>query len=93
MASPEQVLAAWPDIGVRRVVMGGPAEGPEVIPCPALVTVPPGSGGAPVVRVAYELEPGDLEALAGGGTLWLSTWGGLPIHALHVQPAPDGASS
>lgn len=60
-------------------VIGGPEEGPDVIPCPALVA--PGAG---VVHVAYELNELELATLAQGGTLWLTTWGGLPIHHLAV---------
>lgn len=38
----------------------------------------------PVVRVAWELDEIELARLAKGGTLWLSTWGGLPVHMLEV---------
>jgi hypothetical protein len=47
-------------------------------PCPAVVAL-----GA--VRVAWELDEIELTHLAQGGTLWLSTWGGLPPHMLEVQ--------
>jgi hypothetical protein len=83
-------LDRWADQHPRAVVIGGPKEGPDVTPCPAIVTHQP--DGTPVVRVAWRLDEIELAALARGGTLWLSTWGGLPIHALHVDhaaPAPE----
>lgn len=54
-------------------------------------TVPRDAAGRPiegalVVRVAWTLNEIDLMHLATGGTLWLSTWGGLPPHAIHVEP-------
>lgn len=73
-------------------VIGGPEEAPDVIPCPALV----GSAldlmpdvAVPVAHVAYKLDEIELAHLAQGGTLWLTTWGGLPIHLLEVAPPPD----
>lgn len=65
----------------RSVVIGGPEEGPDVIPCPALV-----ASDANMVHVAYQLDEIELAALARGGTLWLTTWGGLPIHLVEVVP-------
>jgi hypothetical protein len=64
------------------------ADDPTCSPCPALVTLVPdphGVIGATVVRVPYQLDEIELAALARGGTLWLSTWGGLPPHMLEVQ--------
>lgn len=63
------------------VIMGGPEEGPDVIPCPCLV-----AREANVVHVAYRLDEIEVAALAQGGTLWLTTWGGLPIHLVEVVP-------
>lgn len=63
--------------------MGGPEEGPDVIPCPCLV-----ANDAGVVHVAMTLDEIEVAALAQGGTLWLSTWGGLPIHLVEVVPRP-----
>lgn len=83
-ATPAQVLAAFPDHGVRRVTMVGP-EGSSVSPCPTVVTS--GDDGAEVVRVAWALDAAELDALVKGGMLWLSTWGGLPPHNLRVVPA------
>lgn len=76
-------LERWADQTPRSVLIGGPEEGPEVIPCPAIITT--GEGGT-VVRVAWQLDEIELAALAQGGRLWLSTWGGLPIHSLQVDP-------
>lgn len=49
-----------------------------------------------VVRVPWTLSDTEVHQLMMGGTLWLSTWGGLPPHMLEVQPpaayeAPGGA--
>lgn len=65
------------------VVIGGPEEAPDVVPCPTLVTPGPGQR---MCHVAYQLNEIELAVLAQGGTLWLSTWGGLPIHLLEVVP-------
>lgn len=65
----------------QPVVMGGPEEGPDVIPCPCLV-----ARGVNCVHVAYRLDEIEVAALAQGGTLWLTTWGGLPIHLIEVVP-------
>lgn len=78
-------IAAWAEHdGVMpvSVVLGGPEEGPDVIPCPVLVRR---SGGARVMSVAYQLEDIEIERLINGGVLWMHTWGGLPIHALEVH--------
>lgn len=75
----------------NEVVIGGPDEGPDVIPCPALVSTvfthdeAAGTMAAhSVVHVAYRLDEIEVAALAQGGTLWLTTWGGLPIHLVEV---------
>lgn len=67
------------DGGHEHLVIGGPAEGPDVIPCHAIAGY-----GCPAVHVAYELDEIEVAKLAHGGTLWLSTWGGLPIHRVEV---------
>lgn len=64
----------------ERVVIGGPEEGPDVIPCPAIVT-----REMNLIHVAYELDEIELAHLATGGTLWLTTWGGLPVHLVEVE--------
>ncbi len=57
-------------------------------PCTGVVTRPLEPGpmdGMQVVRVAWRPDDEDLAALAAGGVVWLSTWGGLPPHMLEVQ--------
>lgn len=91
-ATPEQ-LAYWRErdgVEVLPAVIGGPDEAPDVIPCPAVISaiVIERDGHEPAVgachHVAYELNEIELTALAKGATLWLTTWGGLPIHHLEV---------
>lgn len=62
---------------LHLVSIGGPEEGDDVTPCPALV-------GAGFVHVAWDLNEIELAQLATGGRLWLTTWGGLPVHCLQV---------
>lgn len=62
-------------------IIGGPEEGPDVRPCHALI-----GRAAGVVHVPFHLDEIDLAHLARGGTLWLTTWGSLPIHRFDVQP-------
>lgn len=83
VANAEQVAYWTEHDGAAQVpsVIGGPAEAPDVIPCPALIA--PGAG---VVHVAYQLDEIEVAHLARGGTLWLTTWGGLPIHLIEVVP-------
>ncbi len=63
----------------QLVVIGGHEEGPDVIPCPAIITTE-----ANLVHVALRLDEIEVARLAQGGTLWLTTWGGLPIHLVEV---------
>lgn len=80
-ATPEQV-AYWTErdeAEQQALVIGGPDEGPDVIPCPALVCVE-----ARVFHVALQLDEIEVAQLAQGGTLWLTTYGGLPIHLVEV---------
>jgi hypothetical protein len=88
-ATPEQI-AYWTERAghepVRRVI-GGPEEAPDVMPCPTLVGLDQTQGeGVVVCRVAFQLDEIEVASLAQGGTLWLSTWGGLPIHLVEVVP-------
>lgn len=81
-------LGYWADLDPRPVTFAADDETFE--PCPAIVTTDgtPGSGnvgGGTVVRVPWQLDEVELAHLARGGTLWLSTWGGLPPHMLEVQ--------
>lgn len=94
--TPEQQVAYWSDHedggGVQAVVIGGPEEGPDVVPCPALVgsrfeLLPDGQMAHwSVIHVAWQLDEIEVAHLANGGTLWLTTYGGLPIHRLEVAP-------
>lgn len=82
----EADLRYWADYSPRAVTFA--ADDPETVPCPALVTEvadPHGVVGRTVVRVPWALSEIELAHLANGGTLWLSTWGGLPPHMLEVQ--------
>ncbi len=77
-------MAYWGDLNPRPATFTGPGEiEAGVEPCPAIVT--DGDQFGPVVRVAWTLSEIELAHLARGGTLWLSTWGGLPMHMLEVQ--------
>jgi hypothetical protein len=75
----------WADYMPREVVFA--ADDPTFTPCPGLITndLTTDVGGGAVVRVPWVLDEIDLAHLAKGGTLWLSTWGGLPPHMLEVQ--------
>lgn len=82
----EADMAYWFDVDPESVVYA--ADDETFQPCPAIKTrdregSPIGSGL--VVRVPYALNEIELTHLAKGGTLWLSTWGGLPPHFLEVQ--------
>lgn len=80
-------LAYWADQDPIPTVIGGPPSEPDCIPCPAIITTSDALASGPnqAVRVPYELDEIELAHLARGGTLWLTTWGGLPIHMLEVQ--------
>ena len=71
----------------NRGTMGGPEEAPDVLPCPVIVGTNQGRG---MVGVIWQLNEVELAQLAKGGKLWLTTYGGLPIHLLEVQP-PEGS--
>lgn len=82
-ATPEQV-AYWTErdgCEQQPVIMGGPEEGPDVIPCPTLI-----ARGVNCCHVAMRLDEIEVAHLATGGTLWLTTWGGLQIHLVEVVP-------
>lgn len=90
---PVKILAPWHanywrELNPQPVQFSPPGEMDECEACMAFVTY---EAGIAVVRVPWEPSDQDLVALASGGTVWLSTWGGLPPHMLEVQPAPgDG---
>lgn len=78
-------LAYWGVDDTRVARFTAPAEiEAGVEPCEGIVTASDGFGGA--ARVPWVLDEIELAHLARGGTLWLSTWGGLPMHMLEVQP-------
>jgi hypothetical protein len=79
--------ATWAALHPREFKFTGPGEiDHDIEPCAALVTDDGVGGGkfGKVVRVPWTLDPEELAMLADGGTLWLSTWGALPIHSLMV---------
>lgn len=80
-----------PDPQVR--VFTAPAEIEVGIePAVGLVTQPQDAAdlGVPCVRVAWKPDEIDMANLIHGGTIWLSTWGGLPPHMLEVQAPARG---
>lgn len=76
---------------VKRTFVG-PDDMPNVEPCEAVVHRS-SDGVTAVVRIPMKLEPGELEALNAGGTVWVSMWGGLSPFAVEIvappaEPAP-----
>lgn len=93
-ATPDQV-ESFPRHGtgpIRSVVVGGPEEGSDVIPCPALIEEDQ-LDGRTVVHVLYDLAPHERQALIDGDSLVLTCYGGLPIHKLwtHTSAESDAA--
>jgi hypothetical protein len=81
----ESDLAFWAHLDPRPAVISGPNEiEADITPCPAVITSDDGDVFGPVARVPWTLDEIELAHLAQGGTLWLSTWGGLPIHMMEV---------
>lgn len=82
-------LAYWTDtMPARPVVMRAPEGMEDCADCTSVVTHP--VEGETVVRTAWKPDEIELAHLARGGTIWLSTWGGLPPHMLEVQaPVTD----
>lgn len=77
-------LGYWAHLNPRHALISGPGEiEAHIEPCPAVIT--DGDEFGTVVRVPWQLDEIELTHLAKGGTLWLSTWGGLPIHMMEVQ--------
>jgi hypothetical protein len=80
----EADMAYWSNLNPRQTLVSGPGEiEADIEPCPAVIT--DGDEFGTVVRVPWQLDEIELAHLAKGGTLWLSTWGGLPIHMIEVQ--------
>lgn len=80
-------MAYWSDLLPERRTFTGPGEVEAgVKPCAALVTNDTMGGEfGRVVRVPWTFDEIEVAHIAKGGTLWLSTWGGLPMHMLEVQ--------
>lgn len=77
-------MAYWGELNPRPALISGPGEvEAHIEPCHAIITN--GDEFGTVVRVPWQLDEIELTHLAKGGTLWLSTWGGLPIHMIEVQ--------
>lgn len=75
----------WWGPGSRPARYTGPDEvDADIEPCPA-VQSPARDGFGEMVHVPWTLDEIELAHLAQGGTLWLTTWGSLPIHSLQVQ--------
>ncbi|MGE3835888.1 MAG: hypothetical protein AB7H43_14055 [Acidimicrobiia bacterium] len=88
----EEQVGYWSDFDVQVASFTAPAERAVGIePALGIITQPRDEQdlGVPCVRVAWKPSEIDLAHLARGGTIWLSTWGGLPPHMLEVQPPPD----
>lgn len=70
--------AVW--AGARRVVIGPPDGDPtsNIRPVEALADTS-ASTGLPVLSVRCALEPGDLEALAAGGHVWVSFYSSVIV--------------
>lgn len=66
----EEDLVAWAHVHPMRVVYA--ADDPTFEACEALHTL--------------DVEIDGTRSSVAGGTLWLSTWGGLPPHAMEVAP-------
>lgn len=78
----EGMLAYWSELAPSVVTFNAPDGMSDCTPCQAVVTHP---GIEAVVRVPWRPDEIELAHLARGGTIWLSTWGGLPPHMLEVQ--------
>jgi len=76
--------AYWSDLRGEEATFAAPDGMADCEPCRAIITTEP--DGSQVVRVPWKPNEIELAQLAQGGTLWLSTWGGLPPHMLEVQP-------
>jgi hypothetical protein len=82
-------LEYWSELNPQPMTFTGPGEQEQgVKPCGAIVTDDQmGNEFGKVARVPWTLDDDEIARLAGGGTLWLSCWGGLPMHMLEVSDA------
>lgn len=82
----EEQAAFWSAFAPKLTIFTAPEDPPGCVPCPGLVTEVREMGRPfNVVRVPWKLTDVEIAQLAAGGTLWLSTYGGLPAHYLEVQ--------
>jgi hypothetical protein len=73
-------LDYWYDRNPKTARFTGPGETDDGIePCPGLILTDN------EIAVPWTLNEIEMMHLVKGGTLWLVTRGGLPIHGLHVQ--------
>lgn len=79
----DEQIGYWEDYSPNVVTMKAPNGMVDCADCTAVASV--GDDGQLVVRVAWKPDEIELTHLARGGTIWLSTWGGLPPHQLEVQ--------
>lgn len=82
-----EALSSPMERAVRRIFKDAPSM--ETEPCEAVISRD-ADGVTAVVTVPWVLEPGEAEAIIGGGVIHLTTWGGLPPHRLDVVAQPDG---
>lgn len=79
------------------LLIGGPEEGPDVIPCPTAISVHNNPDDANLgersveYHIPIRLDEVELDHMATGGTLWFTTYGLIPIHRVEVQPPPGPA--
>lgn len=79
----QQHLDYWADYDPRPVTMNPPDGMDSCVAAPAVVRR--SDDGDTVVSVPWQPNEIELAHLARGGTIWLTTWGGLPPHMLEVQ--------
>ena len=81
-----QHLTYWQEFYPVAMEFTAPSDPEGCEPCQALVTSQIENDlEYRVIRVPWKLSDEDIQKLKNGGTLWLSTWGGLPAHMLEVQ--------
>ena len=74
---------------VKRVFLA-PPDMEDVSPCEAVISASP-DGKTVLVQVPMKLEPGDLENLQAGGTVWMTMVGNLLPFAVETAPPPPPA--
>jgi hypothetical protein len=81
-------LAYWRDLQPRAATFTGPGEiEANIQPAPGIITQSDAPGlDVEVCRVPFTIDEIDMAHLAHGGTIWVSFFGGCPIHQVEVQP-------